>query len=305
MGHHHHHHDHHHPQIDNYNRAFAIGLILNIGFVIIELIFGYLANSMALIADAWHNLSDVAGLLLAWVAYFMGKKAATSRYTYGFRRASILASLLSALLLLFALGGISWEALQRLQHPEALQSSFIIWVAAVGFVINTATALLFVKGQHHDLNLKGAYLHMAADAAVSIGVVISGILIALTQWLWLDPVVSLIIVVVILIGTWHLLKESGLLALDGVPEKITLKDVENYLRAQPEVKDLHDLHIWALGTTDIAMTVHLEITANCNADDLLHRISHDLHDDYDIEHCTVQLESGNGHCHLNRENCVH
>ncbi|MCP5325754.1 MAG: cation transporter [Oceanospirillaceae bacterium] len=299
------HHDHHHHHIDNYNRAFAIGLILNIGFVIVELIFGYLANSMALIADAWHNLSDVAGLLLAWLAYYMGKKAANQRYTYGFRRASILASLFSALLLLFALGGISWEALQRLQNPQDLQSGYIIWVAAIGFIINTATALLFVKGQHHDLNLKGAYLHMAADAAVSIGVVISGILISFTHWLWLDPVVSLIIVLVILLGTWHLLKESGLLALDGVPEKIELEAVKNYLLAQPGVTNLHDLHVWALGTTDIAMTVHLEITDNCNADELLHKISHDLHDDFDIEHCTVQLESGNGHCHLNRPNCVH
>lgn len=298
-------HDHHHHHVENYNRAFAIGLILNISFVIVELIFGYLANSMALIADAWHNLSDVAGLLLAWVAYFMGKKAANTRYTYGFRRASILASLFSALLLLFALGGISWEALQRLQQPEPIQSGIIIWVAAVGFVINTATALLFAKGQHHDLNLKGAYLHMAADAAVSIGVVISGLLISFTHWLWLDPVVSLIIVCVILLGTWHLLKESSLLALDGVPQKIELDKIKHYLLFQPGVISLHDLHVWAIGTTAIAMTVHLEVTANCNTDELLHRISHDLHDDYDIEHCTVQLESGNGHCHLNRENCVH
>lgn len=296
-------HDHHH--VENYNRAFAIGLILNIGFVIVELVFGYIANSMALIADAWHNLSDVAGLLLAWIAYFMGKKAANARYTYGFRRASILASLFSALLLLFALGGITWEALQRLQQPQVVASGIIIWVAAIGFIINTATALLFVKGQHHDLNLKGAYLHMAADAAVSIGVVLSGLLIAVTQWLWLDPVVSLIIVLVILIGTWHLLKESSLLALDGVPEKIELKKIETYLLSQPEVNSLHDLHVWAMGTTATAMTVHLQVSDACNGDELLQRISHDLHDNFDIEHCTIQLESGNGHCHLNRKNCVH
>ncbi len=215
-----HSHDHHHHEINNYNRSFGIGIALNVIFVIIEVSYGLLADSLALIADAGHNLSDVMSLLLAWGAYYLSKKRSTKKRTYGLRKVTIMASLISAVLLFVALGGIAWESVERLSSPQPVDGMIIIVVAAIGVGINTATALLFVKGQKHDLNIRAAYLHMAADAAISLGVVIAGIAILLTGWLWLDPVISLFIVVVILLSTWRLLRNSIDLSIDAVPQGI-------------------------------------------------------------------------------------
>ena len=233
-GHVHHDHDHsgahnghghaHGPA--NYSWAFAIGIALNVGFVVVEAMYGILANSLALLADAGHNLGDVLGLMLAWAAAVLARRRPTERHTYGLRRGSILASLTNAALLLVAVGGIVWEAIQRLGRPEPVIETTVIWVAAIGIVINTATALMFVKGRKDDLNIKGAFLHMAADAAVSLGVVIAGVVIMMTGWSWLDPVVSLAIALVITIGTWSLLRDSLNLALDAVPENIDRHAIE-------------------------------------------------------------------------------
>lgn len=225
--HHGHHHHHHAPQ--HYHRAFAIGVVLNIGFVVVELIYGWLASSMALIADAGHNFSDVITLLLAWGASLMASRKPSGRYTYGFRRLTIMASLVSATLLIFALGIIAVEAFQRFATPHPVDSMLMIVVALIGVVINTATALLFMSGQKHDLNLRGAFLHMAADAAVSLGVVLAGIAIMFTGWLWLDPAISLAIVAIILIGAWQLFRDSMKLSADAVPAGIRLQEVEAYL----------------------------------------------------------------------------
>lgn len=298
------HHHHHHHEVADYNRAFAIGTLLNILFVVIEALYGWVAGSIALIADAGHNLSDVLGLLLAWGAHYLAKKPATERKTYGLRRLTIMASLTSAVLLLVALGAIGWEALQRLANPQPVAGMTIIVVAAIGVVINTATALLFVKGQH-DLNIKGAYLHMAADAAVSLGVVIAGVAILFTGWLWLDPVLSLIIVAIVLIGTWHLLRDSLNLSIDGVPANLDLREIRNYLEQLPGVVGIHDLHVWALSTTQTALTVHL-ISAAPVDNHFLERIQKELRQRFSIDHATIQVERADeeSHCTLNRKQCV-
>jgi len=231
-----HSHPHHH-QVANYNRAFAIGILLNVVFVIIEASYGILAGSMALLADAGHNLSDVVSLLLAWGASVLAKKAATEKRTYGFRKATVMAALLSSIMLLIALGGIAWESINRMFNPQPVQGMTVIVVASIGVVINTITALLFFKGQQHDLNIRGAFLHMAADAAVSLGVVIAGIFILFKNWLWIDPLVSLLIVMIILIGTWRLLRESLNYAMDAVPENVDLQKIQQYLL------DFHQLGI--------------------------------------------------------------
>jgi cobalt-zinc-cadmium efflux system protein len=295
---------HHHHEVADYNRAFAIGTALNSLFVGIEAGYGWIAGSMALIADAGHNLSDVLGLLLAWGAHYLAQKPASERKTYGLRRITILASLTSAVLLLLALGAIGWEALQRLADPQPVAGMTVIVVAAIGVVINTATALLFVKGQH-DLNIKGAYLHMAADAAVSLGVVIAGVAILYTGWRWLDPVLSLVIVTIVLIGTWHLLRDSLNLSIDGVPANIDLREIRDYLARQPGVEGIHDLHVWALSTTQTALTAHL-ITATPVGNRFLERIQNELRERFSIDHATIQVERADeeSHCPLDREQCV-
>jgi cobalt-zinc-cadmium efflux system protein len=283
----------------NYGRAFALGVVLNTGFVILEATYGYWSNSLALIADAGHNLSDVLSLLLAWGAAWLAQRQVTQYRTYGFRRSSILAALLNAVLLLIAIGGIAWEAIQRFDNPEPLAAGTVIWVAAVGIAINTATALLFVSGRKGDLNIRGAFLHMAADAGVSLGVVISGITIAATGWTWLDPVTSLIIVVVIFIGTWGLLRESVNLALDAVPEGVDMQRVQEYLTRLQGVQSVHDLHVWAMSTTETALTAHLIIPEATFTDEFLDRAAKELHDRFGIEHTTLQVETGNSNhrCH--------
>lgn len=300
---HHHHHHHHAPQ--HYHRAFAIGVVLNVAFVVIELIYGWLADSMALIADAGHNFSDVITLLLAWGASLLAGRKPSRRRTYGFRRLTIMASLVSASLLFVALGAIALEAVQRLATPITVNGKVMIVVAAIGVVINTATALLFASGQKHDLNLRGAFLHMAADAAVSLGVVIAGIAIIFSGWLWLDPAISLVIVAIILIGTWQLFRDAMNLSMDAVPAGIHLADVEAYLLELEDVTALHDLHIWALSTTETALTVHL---VSCNGMDnrQLDAVAHALHDHFGIGHATIQVEQEEqeGVCRLDRPNCV-
>lgn len=287
----HHHHEHSHA-VKNYNRAFIIGIVLNTGFVAIEAFYGIIANSLALLADAGHNLSDVLGLVLAWGASILSRRVPTHRHTYGLRRSSILAALFNAVFLLLVTGGIAWEAVQRFLNPHQVAGSVVIGVAAVGIAINTITALMFASGRDRDLNIKGAFLHMAADAIVSLGVVLAGIAIVATGWLWFDPVVSLIIVAVIVFGTWQLLRDSVNLVLDGVPAGIELLAVRTYLEEIAGVSEVHDLHIWAMSTTETALTVHLVMPQGCPSDAFLTQICQELHDLFGIEHATIQVETG-------------
>lgn len=297
-------HDQHHTVTD-YNRAFAIGVALNLAFVVVEVVYGVISGSLALIADAGHNLSDVVSLLLAWGAAVLAARSATERRTYGFRKATVMASLVSAVLLLVALGSISWEAIGRLIDPQPVEGVTVITVAAIGFVINTLTALLFVKGQKRDLNVRGAFLHMAADAGVSLGVVIAGVVITFKGWLWVDPIVSLLIVAVIFIGTWALLRESLNYAMDAVPADTDPTAVREYLEGLERVERIHDLHVWPLSTAEVALTVHL-VTRDDRLDNhFLHAVEQHLHERFGIGHVTIQMESvtGDSNCRLDRDRC--
>ena len=297
-------HDHNH-QINNYNRAFAIGVILNAIFVAIEAGYGVAAGSLALIADAGHNLSDVLSLLLAWGAGLLATKPATEKRTYGFRKVTIMASLASAILLLVALGGITWEAIGRFFDPKPVEGMTVIVVASIGVVINTITALLFVSGQKHDLNIRGAFLHMAADAGVSFGVVVAGIIIMVTGWLLIDPLISLLIVAVILVGTGSLLRDSMNLAIDSVPEGIDIGGIKRYLTGLENVSQIHDLHVWPMSTTEVALSVHLIIVDDSLNNDFLPKLQQQLHDRFSIEHSTIQVErQGDDPCILNKNECI-
>ncbi|MEH1965399.1 cation diffusion facilitator family transporter [Nostoc sp.] len=301
----HKHQGHEHGQ-GNYNRAFAIGTALNIGFVIVEAVYGYRANSLALVADAGHNLSDVLGLLLAWGASALTLRPPTRRHTYGLRRSSILAALVNALVLLLAMGAIAWEAVRRFSEPSSVSGGTVIGVAVVGIIINTVTALMFMSGRQKDLNIRGAFLHMAADAGVSLGVVLAGIAIVFTSWLWFDPVVSLIIVVVVVVGTWQLLKDSLDLALDAVPAGIEPLAVRTYLAELRDVAGVHDLHIWGMSTTETALTAHLVMPTGHPGDAFLVQVNRELQDHFGIEHTTFQIETGDPSypCPLAQENVV-
>ncbi|QDT09074.1 cation diffusion facilitator family transporter [Planctomycetes bacterium K23_9] len=279
-----------HPAPASYGRAFAIGILLNVVFVVVEAGFGFATNSLALLADAGHNLSDVLGLLMAWGGYALAKVAPSPKRTYGWRGSTILAALFNALLLMVAIGGITWEAIGRFSDPAEVTAPVIIGVALIGVVINTATALLFVKGRKGDLNIRGAYLHMAADALLSLGVVVAGIVIAMTSWQWVDPLTSLLIAAVILFGTWGLFKESINLAVAGVPDKIDPADVQDFLTSIPGVTAVHDLHIWAMSTTEIALTAHLVKPDADDEDSLLKETASELHHLFDISHTTIQIE---------------
>jgi cobalt-zinc-cadmium efflux system protein len=286
-------HDHSHSHAPaNFNRAFAIGIGLNIVFVAIEAFYGWKINSLALLADAGHNLSDVAGLVLAWGGALAGKLRPNARHTYGWKRGSILAAFANALLLLVAIGALAWEAVGRLVSPDPLAGTegvTIMAVAAVGIVVNTVTALLFMRGGERDLNIRGAFLHMAADALVSVGVVVAGALTLWMGWLWLDPVVSLLIAAVILLGTWNLFRQSLHLLFDGVPDSVDLMAVRQSLLDLPGVTQVHDLHVWAMGTSQIAMTAHL-ITPDGHPDDAFYRHAAEvLHDRFEITHATLQV----------------
>lgn len=287
-------HVHEHGAPDH-QRAFALGIGLNLAFVAIEAGFGFWANSLALLADAGHNLTDVLGLVLAWVASHLARRPPTVRRTYGLRRASILAALLNAVLLLVAVGGIAWEAIRRLMAPEPVSEMTVMAVAAIGVVVNTATALLFMSGRKDDLNIRGAFLHMAADAGVSAAVVLAGLLIRFTGWEWVDPAASLLVVVVISIATWGLFRESLDLALDSVPAGIDPAEVESYLTGLPGISAVHDLHVWGMSTTEAAMTVHLVKPDGRLDDELLARVTDELHHRFRIVHVTIQLEQGADH----------
>ena len=289
-----HSHGEHNHAPANFNQAFAIGIGLNLAFVGIEAFYGWRVNSLALLADAAHNLSDVAGLVLAWVGTLAFKWQPNARNTYGWKRASILAAFVNAVLLLVAMGGLAWEAIGRLisgQVSLQAQGSTIMVVAGIGIVINTATALLFMRGSSHDLNIRGAFLHMAADALVSAGVVVAGALTLWMGWTWLDPVVSLAIAAVIVWGTWGLFKQSLHLLFDGVPEHIDPQAVRNCLAALPGVTQVHDLHIWATGTSQVALTAHLVMPQGHAGDVFLMQATEQLHDQFEITHVTLQVVS--------------
>lgn len=283
-------HDHHHHEQPRHDTAFGIGITLNIAFVIIETIWGLMSGSLALLADAGHNLSDVLGLMLAWAANLLTQKRPTARHTYGLRRSSILAALLNALLLCLVTGGIAWEAVRRLHHPAPVTSTTVIVVAFIGIIINGFTAILFHRGGYRDLNLRAAFLHMATDAGISAGVVVGALILRYTGWLWVDPVLSLAIVAIILYGTWGILREALNLALDAVPQGIDRDAVENYLRSLPGVQEVHDIHIWGMSTTETALTAHLVKPLPGDDDALLDQACQVLHDRFHIQHATLQIE---------------
>ncbi|MFN3459274.1 MAG: cation diffusion facilitator family transporter [Novosphingobium sp.] len=300
-GHHHHHHDHDHHGHGHshapasFGRAFAVGITLNLGFVVVEAVYGFIAGSMALVADAGHNLSDVLGLVIAWIASVLAARPPSARFTYGFKSSSILAALGNAAFLLVALGAILVETIRRLIEPEPVAGGPVMAVAAVGIVINTVTALMFMRGRKHDINIRGAYLHMAADAAVSAGVVVAGLLITLTGAQWIDPVTSLAIVGIIAVGTWGLLKDSLRMGLHAVPPGIDEQRVRHFLNSLNGVEAVHDLHIWPMSTTETALTAHLVMPGGHPGDNFLHQLAHELEHDFGIGHATVQVETIDGH----------
>jgi cobalt-zinc-cadmium efflux system protein len=280
-------HDHSHTPA-TFNRAFAVGIALNAAFVAIEAFYGWKVDSLALLADAGHNLSDVIGLVLAWGGAMAGRLRPDARHTYGWKRASILAAFINAMLLLVAMGSLAWEAVHRLQSPQPIQGVTIMVVAGIGIVVNTATALLFMRGRDDDLNIRGAFLHMAADALVSAGVVVAGGLALWFGWTWLDPVVSLLIAAIIVFGTWSLFKQSLHLLFDGVPDGVNLREVQALLEGLPGVDRVHDLHVWAMGTAEIAMTAHLVMPGGPADDAFLQDATQRLHERFDIDHVTLQ-----------------
>jgi cobalt-zinc-cadmium efflux system protein len=290
-------HHHHHTPTD-FGRAFAIGIALNGAYVIGEIAYGLIANSLALLADAGHNAGDVVSLGLAWLAAWLSGKAPSRRYTYGLRASSILAALANAVLLAVITGGIAWEAVLRLMHPQPAAGGTMMAVAAVGIVINGVTALMFARGRDGDLNVRGAFQHMASDALVALGVVAAGAAVLYTHWLWLDPMVSLAISVVIVLGTWSLLREALALALAGVPSGVDRSGVAKYLAGLPGVTGVHDLHIWGMSTTETALTAHL-VRPGAGADDaLLAQACGELKARFAIHHTTLQVESGAAPCEL-------
>ena len=304
---HHHGHDagHHHGPVA-FGRAFAIGVALNSVYVLVEAGYGFFSNSIALLADAGHNLSDVLGLLLAWGAAHLGQRGPTPRRTYGYKASSTLAALGNATLLLVAVGAILWESMQRLLHPEPVATGVMLWVAVIGVLVNGGTAMLFMSGRHSDINIRGAFLHMAADAAVTLGVIVAALVIMRTGWLWLDPAVSLLIATVILLGTWRLLRDAVDLAMDAVPSGIDPDAVRTWLAGLPGVVEVHDLHVWAMGTTDTALTAHL-VRCDTNTDrSLLHDVQEGARIRFGIGHATVQLETPDAadHCALRPDHVV-
>ncbi len=296
-------HSHAHAPRD-FGFAFAVGTALNLGFVVAEAVFGIIANSMALLADAGHNLSDVLGLLIAWGAATLARRLPTARFTYGLRSSSILAALFNAIILLVAVGGIAWEAIRRFADPEPVASVTVMIVAAIGIAINGATAALFMAGRKDDINIRGAFLHMAADAAVSAGVVAA----ALAMWLgggaWIDPAASLVIVVVIVWGTWSLLRDSVAMSLQAVPAGIDPLAVRSYLERLEGVARIHDLHIWPMSTTETALTCHLVMPDGAPGDAFATRVAHELQARYRIGHTTLQIERGQSSCALEPDHVV-
>lgn len=280
----------HHHSHQTHGRAFALGVSLNLAFVLAEVVLGLRAQSLSLVADASHNFSDVLGLALAWGASVLTGRRPTPRRTYGLRRSSILAAVANAVLLLVAVGMIAWEAIQRLAAPRPAAAGMMMAVAGAGIVINGVTAALFWRGRAHDLNVRGAFLHMAADAAVSAAVVVGGFAISRTNWLWIDPAISLAVVAVIAIGTWGLLRDSMNLALDAVPQGVNIEAVRHYLASLPGVADVHDLHVWGMSTTDVALTAHLVRQSDPADGGFIHRTVRALNERFGISHATLQIE---------------
>jgi cobalt-zinc-cadmium efflux system protein len=291
-----HHHDHGHSHAPNYSLAFALGTTLNVVFVALQFGYGYVANSLALVSDAVHNLSDVLSLLLAWAALWVGTKSPTATRTYGYRRASILAALANAALLLFATGAIVVEAIARFYEPQPVESNTVLWVAALGIAVNGITALLFMRGRKDDINIRGAFLHMAADAGVSLGVVIAALLIRFTGALWIDPAASLLVAAVIVASSWGLTREAFNLAMDAVPRGIDANEVKECLASLPGVAGVHDLHIWAMSTTEASLTVHLVCPDRSRCEGLLAEATREMEKRFGILHVTIQIESGERDC---------
>lgn len=291
-------HNHSHSNDINLGNAFKIGISINIIFIIVEASYGFFSNSMALVADAGHNLSDVLALVFSWVAVILSQRKPTLKFTYGFRRSTILIALLNTVLLLAAVAFIVRETIERIGKPIEINSNSVITVAAIGIAVNGFTAWLFMKGKKHDLNIRSAFVHFVADALVSLGVVVAGLIMAFTGIVWVDSLVSFAIIAVILYSSYHLLIDSVNLALDAVPENVNIEAVRNYLKDLPEVTDIHDLHIWALSTTDAALTVHLATNTQTDVS-FITNIQHQLHEQFDIEHATIQVEFGDTACETN------
>ena len=306
-GHSHHGHSHHgqgHHAPSGFGGRFLLAAALNAAFIAVEVVFGLRANSLALLADAGHNFSDAIGLIMAWVAWWLGKKGPAPSFTYGYRGASIMAALLNSLLLLVAIGGVVWEAVQRLVHPEPAQGVIVMWVAAGGILVNGVPAWLFTQGQS-DLNIRAAFLHLLSDAVVSAAVVVAGFVMMNTGWAWLDPALGLAVSAVIVWGTWGLLRDAVKLSLQGVPPGVDFDGVRAYLAALPGVADVHDLHIWGMSTTEVALTAHLMMPQGHPGDDFLHDVAMALKARHGIIHATVQIEMGDAHiCALKSENAV-
>ena len=291
-------HNHSHSHNMSLGNAFKIGISINIIFVIFEAAFGFFSNSMALVADAGHNLSDVLALVFSWIAVILSQRKPTLKFTYGFRRSTILIALLNTIILLGAVAFIVWETIERLSKPAAINTNSVIVIAAIGIGVNAFTAWLFLKDRKHDLNIRSAFVHFIADALVSLGVVVAGIIMALTGIIWIDSLVSFVIIAVILYSSYHLLIDSVNLALDAVPENISIEAIREYLKTLPEVSGIHDLHIWALSTTDAALTVHLATNTQTDVT-FITNVQHQLHEQFDIEHATIQIEYGKADCETN------
>jgi len=293
---------HHHAPPADFSLAFAVGIALNLGFVAVETAYGFWANSMALLADAGHNLSDVLGLVVAWIGASLAKRPASRRFSYGFRAATILAALANAVILIVAVAFIAYHAIVRLLIPDVVEAGTVMIVAAIGIAVNGATALMFARGSKSDLNIRGAYLHMLADALVSAGVVAAGLLILWTAWVWVDPIASLIVAAIILVASVDLLRESVTMALAGVPRSIDPEAVEALLAALPGVERIHDLHIWPMSTTEFALTAHLVMPGGFPGDAFLTDCAHGIAHEFGIGHSTFQIETGQdcaqaGHAH--------
>jgi cobalt-zinc-cadmium efflux system protein len=296
-------HDHHHSHSvsTTITKAYVVGIILNTAFVITETISGLYTHSLSLLADAGHNLGDVAGLALALFASRLALRKTNEHYTFGYRQSTVLAAFMNACILLISLGAVAYEAIIRIAQPHPIEGGMVAIIAGVGIVINSVTAFMFLKDKEKDLNSKGAYLHMASDAVISLGVVIAGIVILYTKWYWLDSVVSLILVVVVVFGTWGLFKESLRLTLNGVPRDINMPEVKKYLSGLKGVTNVHDLHIWAISTTETALTAHLVIPENVDQEFIYENIKEELHNDFNITHSTIQIESNVGKFHCEQD----
>ena len=296
MAHNHKHHVHQHTHnIESINSALVIGIILNTLFVVIEAIAGFYYDSLALLSDAGHNLSDVISLILALLAFRLVQMKPTSKYTYGYKKSSILVSLLNAIILLVAVGMILSESIVKIRHPEPIDGNAIAWVAGAGIIINAFTAFLLFRQKGSDLNIKGAYLHMAADTLVSVGVLISGVVIEYTHWYFVDPIIGIVVAVVILYSTWGLLHDSLRLSLDGVPVDINLDEIKGVLLRNEEVEDVHHLHIWGISTTQNALTAHIVVRSTENMEELKHKLKEELYE-HNIQHATLELELDSEHC---------